>query len=128
MTPYLKKGDQLGGVQILGVVVFSDSAIRHRVYRVRHLCCGSEADMPNEIVSRRAKEDTRYCAHCGRKKGGHARLTKTSSEFIRVKGDSSFRVISELPAEERPKVPSAASIIALWESANRRVKQRNAKT
>lgn len=124
MTPYYKRDMVLGGVRIIGVVVRDDHCSRNRVYRVEHLCCGDKANMSNEILKRRAHEKTQYCAQCGRKLGGKSTLKKTASEVVRVKQDSSFRIIEDIPIEERPKVPSAEFVIGLWERANARLIQR----
>lgn len=108
----------IGGVTVLSVQRDSTRK-RDRVYRVRYACCGAEGELTHDVLMRRQQEGVSKCRACVGKKTPPDRGSPRRS-------DHSFRMIDEMPYERRPRLPSAESILALWERANARVRERTA--
>lgn len=118
-VPYWMLGTRISGVEIIGVARTSERA-SERVYQIRHDCCGRLEELGHEVIRRRIRERVVHCATCGRRIAASGPRTGE----VREHAGKSFRLIAEMPADERPKVPSAAEVLALWERANARVGRR----
>lgn len=76
-------------------------------YLVRFTCCGTVVEMGHRALGLRRRRHYTHCNVCRQRPD-----------------DGPIRWIDELPDDRRPKVPSARSILDLYERAERAVRAR----